>query len=103
MPLRSKGVWLVAWVKDHILLMLGWFLIIFGIAFGALPGPGGIPIILAGAFLLVRRSVFFRRSVAYIRRRFPNFSEKMMLNKNKMPRWVRYILIRTDPKRHSNK
>ena len=58
-------------LKSKALLALGWLIIITGLALGPIPGPGGIPIIAAGAVLVMSQSLAARRQFIRLQKRFP--------------------------------
>jgi len=60
-------------LKSRALLALGWLIIIIGLGLGPIPGPGGIPIIAAGAVLVMSQSRAARRQFIRLERRFPKF------------------------------
>lgn len=55
----------------YCLLGLGWLLIALTPVIGPLPGPGGIIVLAAGLTLLLRNSLWARRTFARAKRRWP--------------------------------
>ena len=60
-------------LKRQLLLALGWLIIIIGLALGPIPGPGGIPIVAAGAVLVLSQSMAARKQFIRLQKRFPKF------------------------------
>lgn len=60
-------------LKKYLLLILGWLLILLGLIVGPLPGPGGIPLILLGATLVLAQSIRARRTFVRMQRRYPRW------------------------------
>lgn len=60
-------------VKKYLLLIVGWLLVLVGLAVGPLPGPGGIPLILLGATLVLAQSIWARRKFVRLQRRYPRW------------------------------
>ena len=60
-------------VKKYFLLILGWLLILIGLIIGPLPGPGGIPLTLLGATLVLAQSIRARRTFVRMQRRHPKW------------------------------
>lgn len=84
----------------HLLMLgAGWSLVALGIVIAPLPGPLGAPVMALGGFVLVRRSRFFRKGVAWIRGRFPEGSDRLHDMSRSWPRMFRYLVVRTRPKR----
>lgn len=54
-------------------LGLGWLLILVTPIIGALPGPGGIFVLAAGAALLLKNSNWVKRSYVRFSRRYPKY------------------------------
>jgi hypothetical protein len=58
-------------LKKRVLIGVGWTLVATGIAIAPLPGPGGVPVIAAGAYVLIRNSASARRFYVRAKRRWP--------------------------------
>lgn len=65
----------------------GYLLIILGIAFGWLPGPGGIPLVVAGLGLLSINNVWAERLRDYLLKHGGEFV-KFMFPNNKYIQWL---------------
>jgi hypothetical protein len=81
------------------LLTGGWVLVAAGILTLPLPAPVSMPAITLGGLLLTRHSRLFRHGVAALRRRFPESSAALTRRGRRLPRPLRYIALRTDPRR----
>jgi hypothetical protein len=53
------------------LIGLGWTIFALGIVISPLPGPGGLPIMLIGAIIILRNSWDARRLFVRMKRRYP--------------------------------
>ena len=60
-------------LRSKLLLALGWFIILFGLALGPLPGPGGIPIVAGGAMLVLSQSHSARKQFIRVQKKYPKF------------------------------
>lgn len=58
-------------LKKKLLIGAGWTLVATGVVIAPLPGPGGVPIIAAGAYVLIRNSASARRLYIRAKRRWP--------------------------------
>ena len=58
-------------VKKVILLSAGWVMIITGPVIGIIPGPTGLPIMAAGAMIVMSQSRGARRAFIRYQQRFP--------------------------------
>ena len=88
-------------VSMHHAAMLtgGWALIAAGLLTLPLPGPFSTPAFALGGLMLTRRSRSFRRVVAGVRSIFPSRSVALTECSRHWPRPIRYIVLRTDPRR----
>ena len=77
----------------------GWALIALGILALPLPGPFTIPPMALGGVVLIRHSRTFRVGVGWVRSRFPEKSAEITRRSRTWPRALRYIVLRTDPRR----
>jgi len=77
----------------------GWALIALGILALPLPGPFTIPPIALGGVVLIRHSRSFRVGVSWVRARFPESSAEITRRSRQWPRALRYVVLRTDPRR----
>lgn len=68
---------MLAHVKNVLLIIIGWFFVLFGILGLFLPVLQGILFILVGLYILSLKSPFAKRVLAKIRRRFPSLSGKI--------------------------
>jgi Putative transmembrane protein (PGPGW) len=57
--------------KKQIFIGIGLTLLAAGIVLAPLPGPGGVPILAAGTYVLIRNSMGARRVYVRARRRWP--------------------------------
>ena len=75
-------------LKRQLLLTLGWLIIIIGLALGPIPGPGGIPIVAAGAVLVLSQSIAARKQFIRLQKRFPKFmgSIRRFLQRKRHPK-----------------
>jgi hypothetical protein len=83
--LPAKGL------KRIALIVAGWFLIIIAAPVGALPGPGGVPVFLAGLVLLLRNSQWAKKTYVKLTLRYPTllmWSRKMLKQGFRMPTWA---------------
>ncbi|HZH25579.1 MAG TPA: PGPGW domain-containing protein [Azospirillaceae bacterium] len=58
-------------LRQRALVIAGWTIIAAGVLVSPLPGPGGIPVMLVGAMVLLRNSPSARRSYVRWKRRKP--------------------------------
>ncbi|HEX6980793.1 MAG TPA: PGPGW domain-containing protein [Alphaproteobacteria bacterium] len=58
-------------LKRRIYIGLGVTLIVAGVVIAPLPGPGGLPVMAAGAFVVLRHSAGARRIYVRVKRRWP--------------------------------
>ena len=86
-------------IQNTAILTGGWALLLTGILTIPLPGPFSAPIIALGGVALARRSATFRLGVARIRARFPRGSRALSARARGWPRALRYLVLRTDPRR----
>jgi len=77
----------------------GWALIAAGVLAFPLPGPFSTPAITLGGLVLARRSRTFRHGVAQLRSKFPESSKALTKRSSGWPRPMRYVVLRTDPRR----
>jgi hypothetical protein len=83
------------------LLTGGWVLVVAGILALPLPGPFTTPAVALGGVVLTRHSAGFRHGVARLRSRFPRGSDAISRRSRGWPRALRYLVLRTDPRRVS--
>jgi len=85
----------------HHALMLagGWLLFAIGLVGAPLPLHPGLPLLALGGIILAGRSPRFRRLAAGLRARFPASSERLTRMSRNWPRALRYLVLRTDPRR----
>jgi len=81
------------------MLASGWTLFGLGVVGAPLPLHPGIPLMALGGIMLAGRSRSFRRLVARARRRVPGYSQALTSRSRRWPRAIRYLVIRTDPRR----
>jgi len=60
-------------IRRKLLLILGWLIILIGLALGPIPGPGGIPIIAAGSMLVLSQSLTARKQFVRLQKKHPKF------------------------------
>ena len=60
-------------IKRRFLLGLGWLIILFGLALGLIPGPGGIPIVAFGFMLVLSQSLTARKKFVRLQKKYPKF------------------------------
>ena len=77
----------------------GWLLFAIGMVGAPLPFHPGLPLLALGGIMLVGRSPTFRRWTATLRSWFPENSAKLTLRSRGWPRPLRYLILRTDPRR----
>ena len=77
----------------------GWVLILTGLLTLPTPAPVSTPAIAFGGMLLTRHSRRFRLGVAALRRRWPTGSGLLTRLSARWPRALRYVVLRTDPRR----
>jgi Flp pilus assembly protein TadB len=58
-------------IGRHLLVVAGILLIILGVIVGPLPGPGFIPLFIAGLTLLLRYATWSKRLYVRLKRRWP--------------------------------
>jgi hypothetical protein len=58
-------------VRRLALIGVGWTIVGLGIVLSPLPGPGGLPVILIGAIIVLRNSWDARRFFVRMKRRYP--------------------------------
>jgi hypothetical protein len=58
-------------MKQTVFIGFGWALVAAGVVLAPLPGPGGVPAIAAGAYILIRNSSSARRTYVRAKRRWP--------------------------------
>ncbi len=58
-------------IKRFGLVLLGFAIIVAGVAIAPLPGPGGIPVIVVGLMLVLRNSFKARRQFMKLHRAYP--------------------------------
>jgi hypothetical protein len=58
-------------VKRFGLVLLGFAIIVFGVAIAPLPGPGGIPVIVVGLMVVLRNSFKARRQFVRLHKAHP--------------------------------
>ncbi len=86
-------------LQSTVLLAGAWALILAGILTLPVPAPTSTPAITLGGLLLARRSRRFRTGVAALRRRWPDSSRGLTRRSAGWPRPLRYVVLRTDPRR----
>jgi hypothetical protein len=86
-------------MQNTAMLTGGWALIAAGVLAFPLPGPFSSPAITLGGLILARRSPAFRHGVAQLRARFPESSNALTQRSRGWPRSMRYLVLRTDPRR----
>jgi hypothetical protein len=72
-------------------LVLGWVLVLLGIAGLALPFLQGILLILLGLLVLSRESAWARRQTERLRRRFPNADARLHRARERLARWLPFL------------
>jgi len=82
-----------------VMLAGGWVLFAIGVIGAPLPLHPGLPLLALGGLMLVGRSPTFRRWAATLRAWFPQSSAKLTLKSRGWPRALRYLILRTDPRR----
>jgi tellurite resistance protein TerC len=67
-----------AWRRSrrYVIFVVGSTIVVTGVALGALPGPGGIPIVLAGLAILATEFMWARRLLRYAREKAENTLQK---------------------------
>ena len=65
MDVKQRSFWRLP------LMGLGWLLIALSPVVGAIPGPGGIFVFVAGVVLLIRNSCWAKRRYILLKRRWP--------------------------------
>lgn len=58
-------------LRKRVIIGMGWALVAAGVVIAPLPGPGGVPVIAAGTYVLVRNSFGARRIYVRVKRRWP--------------------------------
>ena len=86
-------------VHHAVMLAGGWVLFAIGVLGAPLPLHPGLPLLALGGIMLVGRSPAFRRLAATLRSWFPRGSDKLTKLSRGWPRPVRYLILRTDPRR----
>ena len=81
------------------MLTSGWALIAAGVIVFPLPGPFSSPAFTLGGLILAQHSPAFRHGIARLRARFPESSSALTKRSQGWPRPMRYLVLRTDPKR----
>jgi hypothetical protein len=64
-------------IRRRALVAAGWTVIAVGVVISPLPGPGGVPVILAGSVILLRNSAWARRSYVRLKKRKPHWFERV--------------------------
>jgi hypothetical protein len=64
-------------IRRRVLIAAGWTVIAVGVVISPLPGPGGVPVILAGSVILLRNSAWARRSYVRWKKRKPHWFERV--------------------------
>jgi len=64
----------LARLRQQVLIAMGWTILLVGVIVMPLPGPFGLPIMLAGGILLLRNSPSARRRFVRARRRAPSWA-----------------------------
>jgi len=75
-------------MKQSVFIGFGWILVAAGVILTPLPGPGGVPAIAAGAYILIRNSSSARRTYVRAKRRWPGAVgpiDRMMRRRKRMP------------------
>lgn len=85
-------------IRNLATLASGWTLVAAGVLSLPLPVPS-TPALAMGGVLLSRRSMTFRRGVARLRSRVPGISARLTRRSRPWPRALRYVVLRTDPRR----
>ena len=88
-------------IRNLAMLAGGWTLIAAGLLSLPLPAPCSTPALALGGMVLSQRSTTFRRGMARIRSRVPALSANITQRSRKWPRSMRYVVLRTDPRRIS--
>ncbi|HLG88239.1 MAG TPA: hypothetical protein VKZ79_13700 [Alphaproteobacteria bacterium] len=88
-------------IRNLAVLAGGWTLIAAGLLSLPLPAPCSAPVLALGGVVLSQRSMTFRRGVARVRSRAPRLSASLTRRCRKWPRPMRYVVLRTDPRRIS--
>ena len=58
-------------MRRRFTLIAGWFVVALGILIWPLPGPGGLPVVVAGLTLVLGSSQGARRRFVRLKRRYP--------------------------------
>jgi hypothetical protein len=82
-----------------VMLAGGWVLFAIGMIGAPLPFHPGLPLLALGGLMLVGRSPRFRRWAARLRACIPEGSAKLTEKSRRLPRPLRYLILRTDPRR----
>ncbi|MFO1014074.1 MAG: hypothetical protein U1E50_09950 [Caulobacteraceae bacterium] len=83
-PARNQaGFW--SNLARPMLIAVGWVLIVLSPFVGILPGPGGIPVFVAGAVLVLRNSRGARRWFIRLQRRHPKWVSPLRRMLKKRP------------------
>jgi len=64
-------------IRRRVLIATGWTVIGLGVIVAPLPGPGGVPVVLAGSVILLRNSAWARRSYVRWKKRKPHWFERV--------------------------
>ena len=75
----------------------GWFLLLAGILITPLPLPIGLLMLVLGLAVLARHSRCVRRRIRHLRRRYPEFSERLRRLEPRVNASIARILRQTDP------
>lgn len=65
-------------MRRYLFLAAGFLIILAGILIAPLPGPGGIPVMMVGAVLVLRNSRGARRRFVRFKRRYPRMAAPAM-------------------------
>ena len=87
-------------ISHHAMMVAGgWALFGVGLIGAPLPLHPGLPFLALGGMMLAGRSRSFRRMAASLRALMPQSSEKLTARSRNWPRCLRYLILRTDPRR----
>lgn len=78
-------------IKRYIIIGLGWFFIILGIAGLFLPVVQGVLFLLLGLYLLSLEYHWARKILSVLTRRFPYLQKVLEQVKNKQKEWFRRL------------
>jgi len=86
-------------VRDHLLLALGWILLILGLVITPLPIPVGLILALCGLAILTMKSHSLRAYLIRSRQRYKGVSDRLTRVTPRLPKFLRQAVELTDPNR----